>query len=113
MAGAATGRGRKCGRRPLVVIALTALLGFAQPAIGAGGENDEKPGPPFSNFETLTDQFFPTTMVHLSDRLSFSKYVDCRRRLSSRRGIDYILLITPIFQVGSEDGETYLQGAPM
>jgi len=108
MAEAATVRGAKCGRRPLAIIALTVLLGFAQPAIGAGGEDGEKPGPPFSNFETLTDQFFPTTMVHLSDRLSFSKYVDWKRRLSSRRGIDYILLNTPIFQVGSEDGETYL-----
>jgi hypothetical protein len=66
-------------------------------------------GPPISGpFKGLTDEIFPTSQHHLSDRLSFSDYYQWKRKLSAKHGIDFIFLNSPIFQVGTVNGKTYL-----
>ncbi|MEP3046618.1 MAG: carbohydrate porin [Roseibium sp.] len=66
-------------------------------------------GPPVAGrYEPLTDQIFPTSYHHLSDELSFAKYYNWKRKLSADHGFDFWILNSPIAQVGSTDGQTYL-----
>lgn len=66
-------------------------------------------GPPIATrFEPLTDTIFPTSYHHLSNKLLFAEYYNWKRKVSADYGIDFWMLNTPIFQIGTVDGRTYL-----
>ena len=95
--------------RGTLMVTLLGALAFSAQAMKDQGTADAALGPPIAGrFESLTDQIFSTTMHHLSDRLSFIDYYKWKRNLSASHGIDFAWLNTPILQVGSEDGKTYL-----
>lgn len=62
---------------------------------------------PDGAFQALTDTIEPTTMPHLTKKLALPSYYEWKRRISSRYGLDYIFLNTPVFQVGSRQGKVY------
>lgn len=65
-------------------------------------------GPPPSKFKSLTDEVYATQKHLISDTLSLPGYYTWKQELSSNHGLDFVVLNTPIFQMGSVDNETYL-----
>jgi len=59
-------------------------------------------------FVVLTDQLYDTSSHHISDKLSLPGYYRWKQDLSGDKGVDFVLLNTPIFQIGSDGGESYL-----
>ena len=78
---------------------------FSQLSVADDEVESEVLGPPVTGqFDSLTEQIFPSSAHHLSDQISFTDYYKWKRKLSSRYGIDFALLNTPILQVGSGNG---------
>ena len=70
-----------------------ALTCLSAPVSAVDNESGYALGPPIAGkFESLTDQIFPTSMHHLSDKLSLTDYYKWKRNLSAKHGIDFALL---------------------
>jgi hypothetical protein len=94
--------------RPCVnfVLAAASLLWALAGSIVAA--DSSPPGPPIEpRFPVLTDDIYATTDHHFSDTLALPEYYQWKRDLSGR-GIDFVLLNTPIVQWGSENGQSYV-----
>jgi len=63
---------------------------------------------PEGRYEIMTDKLFKVYDTHFTDKLSFPGLSEWERRLSRDYGFDYAFVNAPIFQVGSEGRETYV-----
>lgn len=100
---------------------LIGLLGCLLMATVANGEepasqSDTSPPPEYSHiwadpggkFHILTDEILPTRKPRFDGPLMLPEYHQWKREVSSKYGLDYVVLSAPIFQVGSVDSKVYL-----
>ncbi len=97
--------------RTLHLFAKSAFFALTIPAwmavSGSSASGQSNFGPPVKRFQLLTDEIYATTDHHTSDALSFPNYYEWKRKLSEQHGVDFVVLNTPIFQVGSVGEQGY------
>jgi len=62
---------------------------------------------PGGKFHLLTDDILPTYRPRFEGLLALPQYHQWKRELSSKHGLDYVVLSAPIFQAGSVDSQDY------
>jgi hypothetical protein len=63
---------------------------------------------PGGKFDVLTDDIIPTHKPRFAGPLALPEYHQWKREVSSKYGVDYVVVNAPILQVGSVDSEVYL-----
>jgi hypothetical protein len=63
---------------------------------------------PGGRFQILTDEILPTSRPRFEGLLALPEYHQWKRELSSKHGLDYVIVSAPISQVGSVDSKAYV-----
>lgn len=84
---------------PLVIVNATGQGFTESPAVGQ---------PISGKFKILTNEIYPTTDHHITDKDLAPGLHTWKQRISGDLGIDFILLSAPIAQAGTVGGATYL-----